>query len=494
MSLHAQLSPEARDALDRQRRSTRATSIIVAILGTTLLALVLGFFGLKIIVEPKPSSTTVIKLPEVDDPPIDPPTVTRRSQASAPSSIAPPVLSVDIPSPVSIPTVEVSTVDTTGFGEDGDFGLGAGDDFGSGQGDPGLIRRMPGKRCSKQERLALLQESGATAATDDQVVKALRFMKNTQAADGGWGNKNRAAMTGLALLAYLGHCETPHSEEFGESCLRAIVFLTDRGMKKKGRLADSGVERHWPYEQAIATYALAEAETMCRGNGIRVPRLREVVQQAGQLIIDSQHRSGGWDYSYDEAGKRGGDLSITGWHVQALKACKLSGIDFRNLERSAKKALDYVGERQADDGGFGYTGTRAAGELRSKSLTGVGMLSFQMWGQGSKSAVRRGAKYALEEMPIDWNSPDCDLYAHYYLAQAMFQRGGSEWSRYQPAFHRAISEHQSDDGSWPVPGSGEKIEAAGALFTSDTADGRHYRTALATLMLEVYYRYLPASK
>ena len=224
------------------------------------------------------------------------------------------------------------------------------------------------------------------------------------------------------------------------------------------------------------------------------PNLNKIVQSAGQLIIDSQHPSGGWDYAYDEAGTRGGDLSITGWHVQALKACKLSGIDFRNLERCAREALEYVEKRQAGDGGFGYTGTASAGKQHTKSLTGVGMLSFQMWGKGSHSAVRRGAKYALKEMPIEWNGPNCDLYAHYYLAQAMFQRGGSDWKNYQPAFHRALSENQSDDGSWPVPGGGSKPAAPGALFANDTADGRHYRTALATLMLEVYYRYLPASQ
>jgi len=494
MSLHAQLSPEAREALARQRRQTKATSLVIAVLGTTLLVMELGFFGLQIIKVPPTEFETYVLPPLPDEPLIDAPVVARFSPPSAPSSMAPPVIVSHLMAPDSIPTVEVQAVDATGFGDEGDFGLGSGNEFGPGQGESGLLRGGLRERCSKQERLALLQESGASAATDDQVVKALRFMKGTQAADGGWGTSNRAAMTGLSLLAYLGHCETPESEEFGESCLKAIVFLTDRGMSKNGRLADSTAERHWAYEQAIATYALAEAETMCRGLGMNVPQLREVVQQAGQLIIDSQHASGGWDYAYDEAGKRGGDLSITGWHVQALKACKLSGIDFRNLDRCAKNALEYVAARQADDGGFGYTGTSPAGALKTKSLTGVGMLSFQMWGQGSKAAVRRGAKYASEKMTFEWNGPNCDLYAHYYLAQAMFQRGGSEWSRYQPMFHRAISENQSEDGSWPVPGGGGKVEAAGALFANKTPDGQHYRTALATLMLEVYYRYLPASK
>lgn len=38
-------------------------------------------------------------------------------------------------------------------------------------------------------------------------------------------------MTGMALLSYLAHCETPLSEEFGETVLKGISFLVDQGMK-----------------------------------------------------------------------------------------------------------------------------------------------------------------------------------------------------------------------------------------------------------------------
>ena len=38
-------------------------------------------------------------------------------------------------------------------------------------------------------------------------------------------------MTGISLLAYLAHCETPLSEEFGENVLKGISFLVDLGMK-----------------------------------------------------------------------------------------------------------------------------------------------------------------------------------------------------------------------------------------------------------------------
>ncbi|MEM9235359.1 MAG: hypothetical protein AAGB14_01170 [Verrucomicrobiota bacterium] len=294
MSLHAQLSPEAREALDRQRRNTRAASVIIAILGTTLLAVVLGFFGLKAMIPHDPGFEAIVRKPITDDPPIDKPTMSLQSKPAAPAAAAPPMIVASVASPLSIPTPDHPQAPGPAIlGDDGDFGLGLGDESGTGPGQFAPIPSNFRKRCSQEDRLALLAESGASAETDEQVVRALRFLKNTQADDGGWGTRHRSAMTGLALLAYLGHCETPLSEEFGESCLQAILFLTEIGMEKKGRLVEDASDRHWPYEHAIATYALAEALSMCRAVNATPPGLSDTVQQAGQLIIDSQHPSGG---------------------------------------------------------------------------------------------------------------------------------------------------------------------------------------------------------
>lgn len=492
MSLHAQPSPEARHAFERQRSSSKTASLIISLLATTLLSLVLALFLIPTVDNDWTAEASYVP-PKKPIENYDRPKLPIHSKPSAPSARATPVITAEIHSPLSIPTIEAPPVEGVFPGNGYDFGEGGIGENDSGNG-PVFFPRSHRKRCSKLDRVAQIEAGGGSAEIDDRVVRALRFMKETQAADGGWGRQNRAAMTGLSLLAYLAHCETPISPEFGDSCLKAIIFLTDRGSKNQGRLADNVGEKHWPYEQAIATYALAEAETFCLALNINIPQLQEVVQQAGQLIIDSQHPSGGWDYSYSETGNRGGDLSITGWQIQALKACKLTGIDFRNLKGSVRKALSYVGERQASDGGFGYTGTSEASGIGVKSLTGVGMLSFQMWNKGSNATVRRGAKYALANMPFEWNGPDCDLYAHYYLAQAMFQRGGSDWEKYQAQIRDALMANQAADGSWPVPGGGAKPRAVAARFADASADGRHYRTALAVLTLEVYYRYLPSGK
>jgi prenyltransferase beta subunit len=340
------------------------------------------------------------------------------------------------------------------------------------------------KRCSKSDRLARLQESGGTPACEEAVVKSLRWLKANQNADGSWGKDTRAAMTGFVLLSYFGHCETPLSEEFGDSCMRGIVYLVNVGLKNEGKLSSNFTANHWSYEHAIATYALGEAATFCKQGKIEISSLMEVTEQAGQFIIDNQNKNGGWAYLYSKEGGHT-DVSVAGWQIQALKACSHTNIEFRGMRSCINKGLDYLNRCQNENGGFGYTGTKV-GETGYFTLTGVGMLCNQMWDKGTRPGVRKAASYILENTRFDYNTEFCDLYGHYYESQAMIQRGGDEWKRYNELFRDQLLDNQDLDGSWKTPGGGKKPRATAATWQGD----KLYRTCLCTLMLEVYYRFL----
>lgn len=402
------------------------------------------------------------------------------------------VIAANTSSPTAVPVPEVDVPDpSTDFGNGDDFGdgWGSGGDGGGGGGFGSIPATMQ-KRCSPEDRMQRLLESGGTEKCETAVVSGLDWLQTTQNADGSWGNSHKAAMTGLAILAYLGHCETPLSEKYGDTVLKGMTYLVDIGMKQNGRLTSGAEPNPQPYEHGIATYALGESTTFCKQLNINVPNLPEVTQKAGQYIIDNQHKSGGWDYGFKEDSPRGGDLSVTAWQVQALKACKHTGLDFRNLKGCVRKALDYVETCQKADGGFGYTPNGGAHSANGyATLTGAGMLSFQMWDKGSVGAVRKGAKYIVKKSKFAYDTADADLYGHYYEAQAMIARGGEEWKHYNEMFREELLGGQAADGSWKKPGGGNKINAVGARYESDV----HYRTCLAILMLETYYRFLPAT-
>jgi hypothetical protein len=69
--------------------------------------------------------------------------------------------------------------------------------------------------------------------------------------------------------------------------------------------------------------------------------------------------------------------------------------------------------------------------------------------------------------------------------------GGSAWTKWNRWFQDEVVDNQSPDGSWPPVGG----KAAGGEGQRDPGGyGPVYRTTLAILMLEVYYRYMPTTK
>jgi hypothetical protein len=497
MSLHAQPSPEAQARLDAQQRNLTISSVAIAVLSLSLLGLVLGYVLMEVVLTPTNLPHAYIKErepEEISKPDKLHPSVTRKP--AAPSAHRAPVIVSHTMADVTIPVVDIP-VDSPSLmlGDGDDFGLGG--DLGrdpGGTGPPGLPQVFD-KRCSKADRAARLKEAGGTDACEDAVVKALQWLKLTQSKAGNWpGN---VANTGFALLAYLGHCETPLSAEYGDSCLRAIVYLVDLGLKNPaGWLSTSpnpAANKQLCYEHAINTYALAEAVTFCRSlrseGLVGIPNLEEVTRRAGQLIIDNQTKQGGWEYGYAETSKRGGgDLSITAWQLQALKACKHTGMDFRNLGTCARRGVEYVVTLAGADGGFGYSAP-GKGHTDYLTLTGAGMLCMQIWDKGSRSEVRAGARYVDANTRFEYNTRFADLYGHYYEAQAMLNRGGEQWKRHNRLFRDELIRNQNPDGSWKPPGGGKELRAVAPAYQNDAT----YRTCLCVLMLEVYYRFLPSA-
>lgn len=495
MSIHAQLTPEAKASLEAQKRNSTLSSVAISFLSCAFIFLVLLLLTLTTI-NKKTQPIVGYSPSSADDPTIDPPVVKNevtRAPAAAPSMMSRVIVSM-APTNLSVPVPELQvTQPSLEFGNGNDCGDGW--DTGDGDGPEGSFREIPpttpGKRCSKADRLQRLAKQGGSPDCEDAVVASLRWMQTTQNDAGSWTSGNhKVGMTGLALLAYLGHCETPNSAEFGGTVHSAIIYLVGVGLNNGGRLATDTSDKHWPYEHAIATYALAEAYTFTKAQNLTIPNLKETVKEAGNFIIAHQHSSSGaWDYSYDQSGKRGGDASLVCWHLQALKACKFTGIEFPRIKSAANEALTYLESCQKADGGVYYTPNSNAPYA---TMTGGAMLCFQQWGKSSGKLVRLGAGYIRKEVKFAYNTADADLYAHYYYGQACINRGGEDWRSYNTLFRDELLANQAANGSFLSPGGNQKIKGIATSYAGGGAEALHYRTCLCSLMLEVYYRFLPS--
>ena len=119
------------------------------------------------------------------------------------------------------------------------------------------------------------------------------------------------------------------------------------------------------------------------------------------------------------------------------------------------------------------------------------MLALQVWKSGHAAQVNKGLAIIDKYPDLDYKSPDANLYAWYYETQACINAGGSHWQKWNKVYQDQLINNQSPDGSWPFTG-GSHPYAGGP--TGKGADWDVYRTSLCTLMLEVFYRYLPSSK
>lgn len=370
---------------------------------------------------------------------------------------------------------------------------------------PGIVgSRSPGQRGSALGRF------GGSAAGEATVMRALRWLKSKQNDNGSWGDRNQTAMTGLAILTYLAHGETPslECEEFGETVQKGIKWLTDN-VKDNGRFQQLDGNM---YAQLIGAYALSEAYAMTR-----VPAVKDAAEKAIRVVIDGQQDGGGFDYKLAKNSTRN-DLSYSGWATQAIKAAHLAGLDIKNdagddlLHNAYEKCKsgirqNCIGGSSSYSGAFSYVASQGNSHV---GLTGVGVLCLQLLGDANCSEVKSALDFldgctfsfdTWDNQPYPKGDNPSPIYYWYYITQAKFHAGGSRWTSWNKMFQKELIAKQNvikqaiadpkgdmrDIGYWQSPSENESFRGGGAGEWKDIMD-----TCLCTLQLEVYYRYLPS--
>jgi len=353
-------------------------------------------------------------------------------------------------------------------------------------------------------RTVLAQRSGASTASEQAVERALDWLARHQDADGRWdGGTARyedgtavqgdddftvhcppgqtcfgecayweadTALTGLALLTYLGAGYTHKDGKFATTVGNGLDFLLAQ-QKPDGDLRGPS-KAVGMYCHAMATLALCEAYALSLDD-----RLREPAERAVSFLVRGRARDGqAWRY---EPSAPVGDTSILGWVVMALKSAREVGLrvpDQTGVGRGMLLWLDRVATGQ-DRGLARYqppdpvTATMTAEAWVCRQFLGVG-------GPGASST--EAAAYLMQH---ESDKGDTNYYYWYYGTLAMYQHGGQPWTRWNGRIRDRVVKlqrstgHQS--GSWDPDDS--MYGAKG---------GRIYCTTLAALTLEVYYRYL----
>jgi hypothetical protein len=361
---------------------------------------------------------------------------------------------------------------------------------------------------AQDQRKAAARQFGGTEDSEQAVERSLAWLAQNQQPDGYWdadahgagdirpdpkdgklkgrdgvvrgaaGRDADTGLTGLAVLAFLGAGNTPDEGPYSANVSRAVRWLAAQQRADgsiAGPLANGATD--FMYCHAMATFALAEAYAL-RTNDASVDWLRSAVERAVRFTLTAQLEDGGWRYGiYDKETPADGDMSIFGWQLMALKSAELGGIP---IPADAKrKMIDFLKVRGRGRNG-GLAGYRA-GERETPAMTAEALFCKQMLGiTRTNPASTEAVQFLMQSPP---RRSTLNLYYWYYGTLAMFQYGGEPWERWNDAVRDLLVQEQRTDG--PLAGSWDPRDIWGAY------GGRIYSTAVATLCLEVYYRYLP---
>jgi hypothetical protein len=339
----------------------------------------------------------------------------------------------------------------------------------------------------------LLEKYGGTAESEKAVELALEWLAKQQQKDGGWefdqGSKTeRAAATGLVLLAFFGAGE--HYKDKNAKHQKVVKAGVDWLVKSAAKGKKAGSLSENMYAHGIGTLALAEAYALTKD-----PAIKPAAQSAVNYLQKAQCANGSWGYA---SGARGGDMSVTGWQIQALHAAKHGGltVDAKVL-KNAVKFLDFAGAG-AKKSMYGYQDD--AGARPDSALTAVGLWSrtaIDNWGP-DHPGLTDGVTGLMKD-PLTGRGHIRNLYFYYYATQVVRLTGGDEWTTWNEGAKGADGKRKNSLRDWLVK---QQINKEGDTFGSwdpeggwfGTSCGRLGTTAVCALTLEVYYRYLPPEK
>ncbi|MGE3163441.1 MAG: prenyltransferase [Planctomycetota bacterium] len=318
------------------------------------------------------------------------------------------------------------------------------------------------------------------AETKLGVRRGLDYLARRQNRDGSWTEKigrkvhdryegelgEHVGVTALACMAFLAHGDQPGRGTYGTHIDLGLDFIL-QSVESNGFIV---ANRSRMYSHAFATLFLAEVYGMTGRDDVR-----KKLKLAANLIVQAQNSAGGWRY---QPGATDSDMSITVCQVMALRAAKNAGIHVP--KETIDGAIAYVKASYVSTGAYLYqhevdTNGRRQRSRTSFPLTAAGVTALYGAGEYEGEYIRNGLAYmqfSRFNKGQARNSFDY-YYGMYYGTQAAFQAGGDYWNEWYLSVWPDILALQGRDGAW-----------------TDLV-GSNYATAMACVILQIPYQYLP---
>jgi len=279
--------------------------------------------------------------------------------------------------------------------------------------------------------------------------------------------------TGLSLFCFSAAGHTQKAGYYRKQVQKALKYLTDL-QNDDGSFSDNNLIN------AICILAVCELAGMTGDKN-----LIEKATKAVKVIIERQNQNGGWDYT---SPSNSSDTLVTGWNIFALTSSKLIKV---NVEDSLKKALNYFKLITPDiqEGTEPILKTHCKDRWQpvvkreiptSNTATAVCLVSRLCIGEKDIRLLKAHANTLRKHFPKDFKK--ADPYGLFFSFAGMFHMDEKRLKDWRNLLLENLCKKGCAGGSWDP-----------TLHPASQHGGRLLTTALTSLCLEIYYRYLPCA-
>lgn len=333
---------------------------------------------------------------------------------------------------------------------------------------------------------------GPSAASEDAVDGALKWLAEHQESDGSWDAEkyeghfkwgyhervDRSVMTSLALLPFLGAGHTERTGKYQKTVKAGVRYINESMAQKE--IFTKG-EGHFTRMYGSGLVLMALSETTLFGSSKRSKKNANLI---AEYLIDAYMDKPGQGWHYNGGGD---DFSVSGWVALGLKSAKYAGLKVMSTDKASKVMNGYrkwTHEVMTDP--TTGNGKYRSGGGKSDSMTLVGMFAKQFLGYPLDDPfLKKASENVLPRVNKLLNGEKVgDVYQIYYGTLAAYQQNGLLWASWKRAMEPTLVGSQLKGDPKKLGGSWEP--------TSDHTGrvvGRVGTTALMALCLEVYYRH-----
>ncbi len=254
----------------------------------------------------------------------------------------------------------------------------------------------------------------------------------------------RVAMTALVGNAMLCEGSTTTRGTYAKPIAAAVDYLIDAS--QPNGLIGYKHDFHYTYGHGFSMLFLSQVFGE-EENAQRREKLKEVLSKAVQFCGEAQTVEGGWGYVSAKDGNQFDEGSTCVTQVQGLRACRNAGIPVP--KEVIDKAIEYIRKCMSADGGIQYSLKNAGGSR--PPITAAAIACLFNSGEYENATAKKLLKYC--EQNIENGSNQAQMfghwhYTHYYYSQVQYRLGDEKWSKYFGTISKQILALQSANGAW----------------------------------------------